>query len=347
MKSDTVAIVRVNDNVQSALNHGLKLIGGFNVGDGEKLVIKPNLCSLYPPETGATNDVQNIQVLLDYLHNKASCKINIVESDNYARKIKWVYKKLGYYTLEKMSGVRLVDLSSDDSITRKLDGKFFKEVVIPKTLSNYDSFITIAKLKTSIIHGMTGVYKNQFGCLPEREKRKYHPFLSEVLFDLNTIFKPDLCIVDGIVGMDGCGPTDGFPKEMNLLLLGKDPITVDAVSCHVMGIDPFDVPYLKYAYENGLGKLKIKDINLLGLPLEKVRTKFSFVSKGAYSWINEGLRLGRFPPPIRNLGIIMFTWGNYQAGKESLTRINRQRQKGRSYAWSVFKKALRTRHWNV
>lgn len=348
LNSNTVAIVKVEGDIRLALNHGLSLVGGLDVNNEEKLVIKPNLCSPYPPETGATNDVRIVQELLNYLLNKASCKVSIVESDNYARKCKRVFERLGYRSLERIPGVRLVDLSSEDTVTREIHGKFFKEIEVPETLSNYDRFITVAKLKTSIIHGMTGASKNQFGCLPAREKRNYHPFLSEVLFDLNTLFKPDLCVVDGIVGMDGCGPTDGFPVEMNLLILGKDPVTVDAVLCHVMGIDPFEVPHLKYAYENGFGELEIGKINVLGERLEKVRTDFSLVPKNAYSWMNRGLKLGRFPLPIRNLGILMFTWGNYQAGKNSSIRANRHRQEGGiSFSWKILKKALWTRHWNV
>lgn len=348
MNDNAVAIVKANGDIPSTLNRGLDLIGGFKVSNGEKIVIKPNLCAKSPPEAGATTDVRIVQALVRYILDKAKCSVSIVESDSYARDCERPFEKLGYKDLEKTPHVYLANLSSEETTTTDFQGKFFKKIQVPKTLSSYDFFITVAKLKTAIIHGMSGAYKNQFGCLAVKEKRSYHPFLNEVLFDLNTFLKPNLCVVDGIVGMEGCGPTDGSPKSMGVILLGKDPVAIDAVSCHIMGIDPFKIPHLKYAFENDLGEIRIENIHLLGEPLENVRTMFTLVPERAYSWMSRGLKLGRYPPPIKNLGILLFTWGNYKAGEKSLVRAKRHRKKGgRPSAWSFLKKALWTRRWNV
>ncbi len=348
MNANTVAIVKAKKDIQSAINQGLDLIGGFEVKNGEKIVMKPNLADRSPPEAGATTDVRIVKALVDYILGKAKCSISIVEADSPWRNCRGLFGKLGYRNLENTPSVRLANLSSEETTTTHFQGKFFKEFQVPKTLSNYDLFITVAKLKTSIMQRMSGAYKNQFGCLAEKERRPFHPFLNEALFDLNTLFKPDLCVVDGIVGMEGCGPTDGTPKPVGVILLGKDPVAVDAVSCHIMDIDPFKVPHLKYAFENGVGEMRLENIQILGEPLENVRTPFVPVPENAYSWMSRGLKFGKYFPPIRNMGILMFTWGNYKAGEKSLVRRRRHGGKsGRSLAWSFFKKAFWTRRWNV
>lgn len=348
MNPNSVAVVKVNRDIQSALNHGLDLLGGFKVNAGERVVIKPNLCHKSSSRTGATTDVRIVQALVQYLLEKERCSITIVESDSYARGSEQAFKRLGYRFLEGTDAVRLANLSQERTCTRDIDGRFFKEVHIPESLMDYDCFITVAKLKTSIIHRMTGAYKNQYGCLAVKEKRPNHPFLSEALFDLNMLFRPSLCIVDGIVGMEGCGPTDGSPKRMNIIVLGWDAVTVDAVLCYIMGIDPFEVPHLKYAFDNGIGELRKHNIDLLGEPLENVKDRFVLVPERAYAWMNLGLRLGRYPSPIRNLGVLLFTWGNYQAGKKSSMRTKRHLREGKKLsAWSFVKKALWTRRWNV
>jgi hypothetical protein len=51
-----------------------------------------------------------------------------------------------------------------------------------------------------------------------------------------------LFIVDGIVGQEGEGPMDGYPKKCGVLLLGMNPCTVDYVSSKIMG---FNVNLLK------------------------------------------------------------------------------------------------------
>jgi len=346
MNSKAVAIVKVEENIRSAVNHGLSLIGGLEVSDGERFAIKPNLCVQSKPETGATTDVRIVQALVNYLKKRRKCTISIVESDTHARDCNEVFSRLGYSDLERTPTVRLVNLSSDKMVATDFKGHYFKEMEIPQTMSSCDFFITVAKLKTSVVQRMSGACKNQFGCLSVREKRLYHPFLSEVLFDLNTLFKPHLCVIDGIVGMDGRGPTDGFPKTMDILLFGRNPVAVDAVLCHIMEIDPFEVPYLRYAFENGLGEIRLENIDLAGEPLEKVRNRFTFVPEKAYTKMELGLNLGRHLPPIRNLGILFFLWGSYQAGKESIVRTKRHRQEGRPSLWNFMKKALWTRKWN-
>ncbi len=343
-----VAIVRVVGDVRSAVERGLELIGGFEVGDGHKVVMKPNLCHKSSPEAGATTDVRVVDALVDYFLGQGRCTVKIVESDSYARSADQVFGNLAYRELEKKPAVQLVNLSKEEKRREVFDGQFFKEIEIPEILVDCDVFVTVAKLKTSLVDRMSGAYKNQFGCLSSKEKRLYHPFLNEVLFDLNALLNPSLCVVDGIVAMEGCGPTDGLPRPVNIIVVGRDAVTVDTVLCHIMGIDPFDVPHLRYAYENGQGEIRIDEIQLLGEPIESVKTDFILVPPSAYGWISRGMKMGRYPPPIRNLGILLFTWGNYKAGKEFSTRGERYRKEGsRPSAWSFLKKALWTRRWNV
>jgi hypothetical protein len=104
--------------------------------------------------------------------------------------------------------------------------------------------------------------KNQFGLIPERYKAKYHPFLSEVLLDLNQTFRPDLCIIDGMVGMEGPGPSDGSKREVGIIICGRDFFSCDVVAAKIMGFNPRSVPYLKFTEKKVLGK--IEDVEILG-----------------------------------------------------------------------------------
>jgi uncharacterized protein (DUF362 family) len=63
-----------------------------------------------------------------------------------------------------------------------------------------------------------------FGCIPGHRKSEYHrmaPSLkkfAEVLVDIFTVVKPSLAIMDGIVGMEGNGPSAGKPRKIGLVL---------------------------------------------------------------------------------------------------------------------------------
>jgi uncharacterized protein (DUF362 family) len=347
MRKEKVAVVKVNHDIYSAVNKGLKLIGGIKKGTGQKIVIKPNLCINSPPDTGRTTDVRIIKALIDDLSSSES-SVYVVESKTRMNTLRRTFKKLGYKSLEKKKGVQLIDLSKERVRIESLNGKFFKYIKIPEVLSDYDHFISVAKLKTHLFERISAAYKNQWGCIPSKEKLRYHPFLNEVLFDLNSVFKPNLCLIDGIVGLEGCGPTDGLPKITNLLIFGRDALSTDSVACHVIGIDPMEVPHLKYAYENGQGEIRLEEIKVIGEPLEKVRTRFAFISGTAYNCMRLGLRLGRYPPPMLNLGISLFNWGNYIAGKTFSTRLERWSSSGSKIsAWKALKRSITTRVWNV
>ena len=75
---------------------------------------------------------------------------------------------------------------------------------------------------------------------------------------------PDLAIVDGIVGMEGDGPLNGTAKAMGVLVMGCDPVAVDATCCRLMQFDAERVPYLTLAQRKKLGQLAADHIHQLG-----------------------------------------------------------------------------------
>jgi uncharacterized protein (DUF362 family) len=115
--------------------------------------------------------------------------------------------------------------------------------------------------------------KNMFGLLPDKLKGKYHmKGINKVIVDINTVLKSALTIIDGFVGMEGHGPSDGTPVQMDLIIAGKDPVATDATACRVMGFDPHEISHIRKAYEKGLGS--IDDVQVLGEKLENVARAF-------------------------------------------------------------------------
>ena len=57
------------------------------------------------------------------------------------------------------------------------------------------------------------------------------------------------CIVDGIIGGEGNGPTDPEPVGSNVLIAGGNPAEVDAVAARLMGFDIERVPIVSRAFD--------------------------------------------------------------------------------------------------
>lgn len=58
-----------------------------------------------------------------------------------------------------------------------------------------------------------------------------------------------LSIVDGIVAMEGNGPTGGRPRPSGLLLGGDNPAAVDAVGARLVGFSPAKIPIIARAFD--------------------------------------------------------------------------------------------------
>jgi len=279
---EKVSIVRTDsynvDALYQSLKKAIELVDGFEIKDGMKVIIKPNLCELISSELGGTTDIRLVEALIKLLSERAHVKIFIVESDHWAASAEEEFKYLGFADLEKKYDcVSLVNISRDRNILVRTSSKRLKTLKVPLVLFDCDRFISVAKLKTHSNEKISGILKNQFGLLPERYKGRHHPYLSEVLTELNKVYAPDLCIVDGITAMEGDGPTEGKPRTCNIILVGKDPVAVDAASAWLMGFKPTSIPHLKHAARMGVGSLNFM---LVG---DQVKPeKFEFIPMLAY-----------------------------------------------------------------
>jgi uncharacterized protein (DUF362 family) len=113
-----------------------------------------------------------------------------------------------------------------------------------------------------------GIY---YGCPKKLFQREG---IGKSILDINKAGKPDLAIVDGVVGMEGDGPIIGTPKRAGVLAMGRNLPSVNATSARIMGIDPHQPPYLAVASER-LGPIRESSILQRGEKNESVQTDFA------------------------------------------------------------------------
>ncbi|MCG3215140.1 MAG: DUF362 domain-containing protein [Candidatus Heimdallarchaeota archaeon] len=229
----------------------------FTVCDNDLVVIKPNLGDFRPPEQGGTTNPLIVEALIKSIRRNSTCPIAIVESDHSLATADEEFERMGYATIkDKYDNIELVNLSADSKHRIHVDGLYFNELTVSDTLLRMTKYINVAKLKTHTQHRITCVLKNQFGLIARRSKKRYHPFLNEVILDLIELFPPTLSIIDGTTSMEGSGPSDGERMETELLIIGDDPFATDCVAAKTMGIKPLSVPVIKAAKREGFSQLK-------------------------------------------------------------------------------------------
>jgi uncharacterized protein (DUF362 family) len=174
-----------------------------------------------------------------------------------------------------------VDLNLDEvhPVNLRTRASRLKQLYFPRTVLEADYIVSLPKLKTHHWVGVTLSLKNLFGIVPGNcygwPKNVLHwAGITPSLLDINSTVRPDFAIVDGIVGMEGNGPIQGTAKASGVLILGDDPVAVDATCARVMGLKPERIDYLAKAGVL-LGHLQAEKIRQLGESVASVRTPFT------------------------------------------------------------------------
>ena len=248
-----VSAVRIqkHDDLAGAFRAALRQAPGL-LPDAlpKQVVIKPNLCDIAAWETGVTTDPRWLGVLAGELRAvRSDVEIRVVESDAISayksfRSCDETFERLGFVAAAREAGIELMNLSSADSIELQLPDLPLP-VRIPQLFLTEMFFISVANLKVHGYTRMTGVLKNSIGLLTDADISAFHPYLTTLISRLHALCPPDLCIIDGRIGLEGRGPIMGDPVQMNTLLLGNDALSVDEAACRLMEIPVGDVQYLQ------------------------------------------------------------------------------------------------------
>jgi uncharacterized protein (DUF362 family) len=247
---------------------------------GKKVLLKPNLVG--PDPLGVTNTHPAvIAASRESLLRLGAAQVLIGEGPALDRDTEAILESIGLrHYAGPLAGV-FVDLNVDDveKVLLKTTASRLRELYLPKTVLDADFVISMPKLKTHHWAGVTLSLKNMFGIVPGScygwPKNVLHwAGIDSAILDINAAVRPDFAIVDGIVGMEGNGPIQGEPKNSGVLILGDDPVAVDATCCRVMGLLPEKVRYLTQAGIL-LGHIQPDKIRQLGESIASVRTPFS------------------------------------------------------------------------
>lgn len=224
--------------------------------------IKPNLLTRRNPDQAVTTHPVLVKEVSLYFKEKGA-KVIIGDSPGGPNSMSWlksVYKATGMIWAAKESGAELnYDLTPcKQSINIKNSNK---ELQVLKAVVDSDYLINMPKCKTHGLTVFTGGPKNLYGCIPGLIKAKYHLELAELenfcglIITLNELLKPNLTIMDAIIGMEGEGPSSGIPKYLGYIIGSKNPYLVDITAAKMIGLDPLEIPVLKIAHERGIFSL--------------------------------------------------------------------------------------------
>jgi len=252
-KKSLVSVVTSGSTTLSSkksVKRAIELVGGMDkiVNRGDSVLIKPNFVA---PFSGAITNFNIIEEVIEEVR-KCGGEPMIGESAGFEFDTEKTFDIIGATKFAQNMGVKLVNFDAEHIGKIKVNQIFLKELMIPKIVMEADVLINIPKMK---MHGITTVsfgMKNLMG-IPNREsRRKLHVFgIERGIAALNTIFKPDLTIVDGLTVM-GSKAVYGNELDLGVIVAGKDVVSVDQVCCELIGIKPQNITHIRHAIKEGL-----------------------------------------------------------------------------------------------
>lgn len=287
-KNETVAVARCPrydvDEILRALECYAEGIGlNEEAVRGKRIVLKPNLLLAYTPDKAATTHPAVVEGAILLLKKWGAGSILLAESPGgiYSEKsLRHVYRVTGMEEVAVRNGV---PLNYDVSYTEVSvpDGVATKTVDTITPIVEADVIVNLCKIKTHALAVMTCASKNLFGVIPGIRKFEMHArfkkpsdFFSMVidvdcaLDRAHTVFH----IADGIVGMEGDGPSGGDPRALGVLLMSRNPFCLDLVAAEIIGVSG-RVPLLTQAAERGLCPDTYTEVTTIGLTPAEVGAK--------------------------------------------------------------------------
>lgn len=217
------------------------------------VLLKPNLNANMNALSGNTTDLRLIAAVVEALKEQGYQNITIGEGTNsgYYRNNISVISRLKIDKLAEYYGVRVVDLNYSEPVCIEFEGKV--KAGVAKECFEADFLVNMPKLKTHFEVGMSICLKNLMGCLVGQEnKKKTHKNLARNILNISKRVKPHLHIVDGLIAMEGLGPTRGTPVHMGIVIAGTDPSLIDLVCARIAEIDYRKIRTLKLLEDDGV-----------------------------------------------------------------------------------------------
>ncbi|MFA6843356.1 MAG: DUF362 domain-containing protein, partial [Bacilli bacterium] len=214
-------------------------------------------------------------------------------------------KKCGLYNVIIQEGCSILNNCEFEIITNS-HYKIYSEFEVSANMVNVDMIVNLPKIKTHSLAYMTVAQKNFFGLIYGLNKSSWHTKASDpktfgnALNDLYGALlekmngKPIINIADGIIGLEGEGPSSGgHAIKSGVLLTSLDAVSLDRVAVDLVHMDYKKLFINQIASARGYGVGQIDKIVIKGDPLSSFDIHYT-PPKDALS--NIGLRFLKLKP---------------------------------------------------
>jgi uncharacterized protein (DUF362 family) len=298
-------------------------------------LIKPNVVASGPKFPHAYTRPEFIEGVIGALRDRddgSMRELTVGERSGITMPTRFAFSYAGYRELAKRTGVELRHFEEVAQVEIPLyhPQRLRDSMFTPQTVAEADFFVNCPKFKAHPWTTVTFSLKNYIGIQDDRHRLlDHHHQLDRKVADLQYIIQPQFIAIDAITAGEGRMLTP-IPFDMGLVIMGNNQVAIDAVCCHIIGIDPLSVDHIRMAWEGGFGPVELDAITLAGdidlrgaqgrakgfrVGLVRVEDYFANTNIRAYG--------GRPPGPSAAHGGSDYCWGGCPGALEEAIEILR------------------------
>ena len=265
-----IGVFTGNDYFTGA-HKAVEFIGGMQrfVPKGSKVALLPNVQRWHP---GTFTKPEIVRAVVQMCRRAGAESVTCL---SWLGPRNWEATGLDKVLQEESAGLKLIQREEAFFKTVPIPGGVsLKESMIMKEFFNHDVFIDMPITKDHAGNKFTGTMKNLMGLNYPQNNRLFHKpdwqtdaaavrHLDQCIVDLNTIIKPDLCVVDAAEFIITNGPMGpGEVIKPGKIIAGTDRVAVDALCTTLWDIKAEDIIMIKNAHERGLGRMDLAALNI-------------------------------------------------------------------------------------
>ncbi|HOD54745.1 MAG TPA: DUF362 domain-containing protein [Candidatus Cloacimonadota bacterium] len=229
-----------------------------------KILIKPNMLGAHHPDKAVTTHPAVLEAMILFLKEQGK-GIWVGDSPGGIVSAEKVWKDTGLGEVCVRHNIPLLDFGKNGMVHKTINGTDYH---FEKIVFEVDGIINLAKMKTHSLMLYTGCVKNFYGLIPGLFKSELHKRFpqpkdfSQVIIDIYSHIQDRILfnVLDGIVGMEGEGPSAGKPRAFKRLFISETAPALDYAASRMMGFQIEQLDYLNQLLQNI--SLNLKDIEI-------------------------------------------------------------------------------------
>jgi len=265
-----------------------ELLEMFDLSDyaGKRVAVKANFNSADP--FPASTHIDTLRGLVETLKASGASDVTIAERSGMGD-TEEVLEKMGVLGLSRELGFKTIFLDNIEKADwlkiERVGTHWLKGFYLAKVFRNADKVVQTCCLKTHRFGGhFTLSLKNSVGMVAKKVPGGMYdymwelhgsPYQRQMIAEINSTYKLDFVLMDGLKAFITGGPEQGKLVEPNLLLASRDRVAIDAVGVAILKlygakgkvgeVEIFEQDQLKRAAELGFGVKAVDEIKLTPL----------------------------------------------------------------------------------